>query len=396
MGQRWIRGALPAVMIHICIGSVYAWSVVTKPIMQTMGVSLTAVQWTFSIAIFILGMSAALLGSFAEKKGPKTAARISAGCFGVGLLGTGLAIRLGSVPLLYFFYGVVGGVGLGVGYIAPVKTLVKWFYDRKGVATGISVMGFGFAGTIAGPLFNYLFGIIGVSKTFFVMGIVYMAVMFAASQLIQPPPESYGAQAASGAQPRQFTVGQAVRTKEFYLLWAMLFINITAGISLISVTSPFLQDEVALLPAAAAAVVGLMALFNGVGRIFWASLSDYLGRPLVYTGFFLLQIFCFVCMYFSRSAIVLEVLLCVIVTCYGGGFSCIPAYLSDVFGNLNISAILGRVLTAWAVAGLAGPAFTAFTYGATGSYNGVLLVLAGLLTVGVVPAWVMMGLMKKR
>ena len=303
-----------------------------------------------------------------------------------------------SLPLLYLFYGAIGGVGLGVGYITPVKTLVNWFYDRRGLATGLSIMGFGFASAIAGPLINQLINSVGLVNTFFVLGAAYFALIIVSSFLIQPAPESHMqaiAPEAYTSRKKQYTAKEAMRTWQFYALWFLLFINITCGISLISVASPFLQDTIGLSALAAASIVGLMGIFNGGGRLVWATASDYLGRDVVYTAFFVLEIGAMLLLATMTHALTVEILLFLVMTCYGGGFSCIPAYLSDVYGTKQLSAIHGRILTAWAMAGIAGPFLTAWAKGATNSYQSTMFIFAGLFAAALCVSIFVMIMLRK-
>jgi OFA family oxalate/formate antiporter-like MFS transporter len=356
--------------------------VLTKHIMANTGIDdKSIVTWAFSIAIFFLGMSAAFLGNYVEKIGPRKSAFLCCLFFGVGLIGSGIASVLQNLPLLFFFYGVVGGIGLGIGYITPVKTLIRWFYDKKGFATGIAVMGFGFAAMIAGPLMEALISSIGLAKMFFVLGACYMTLIFTASRLIAPPPDDYekeSKQTATSSPLEQYTTSQAVRKLSFYALWFMLFVNISSGISLLAIASPMLQEKFPLIMTAAvsAAVVGIISLCNGLGRFVWSSLSDFLGRPIVYSGFFLLQTGLFLGLAFTTNHLVFQVLLFLIASCYGGGFACIPAYLSDMFGVKQVSAIHGRVLTAWACAGVVGPFFTTWVNETTGGYTSILIYIS--------------------
>lgn len=396
--NRWVNGAFPAVGIHISIGAVYAWSVFTGPVMNALGATLQEVQWAFSIAIFFLGMSAAFLGEFVEKIGPRNSGFICGLCYGAGLIGSGFAVKAGSLPLLYLFYGAIGGIGLGVGYITPVKTLVNWFYDRRGLATGLSIMGFGFASAIAGPLINQLIASVGLVNTFFVLGGVYFALIIVSSLCIKPAPASHMENIAPEAyhsRKKQYSVKEAVRTWQFYALWFLLFINITCGISIISVASPLLQETTGLTALAAAGVVGIMGVFNGGGRLVWATASDYLGRDVVYTSFFVLEIVAMLLLATITHTLTVEILLFIVMTCYGGGFSCIPAYLSDVYGTKQLSAIHGRILTAWAMAGIAGPGVTAWAKGVTNSYQSTMFIFAGLFTAALLVSIFLMFKLRK-
>ncbi|KAB7883073.1 L-lactate MFS transporter [Poseidonibacter ostreae] len=388
--NRWLM-ALSAVGVHICIGSVYAWSVYVKPIQEQMSWTLTDVTIAFSIAIFFLGLSAALMGKFVEKNGPRVSAIIAASLFGLGTMGSGLAIMMESKMLLYFFYGVLGGCGLGIGYISPVSTLVKWFPDKRGMATGLAIMGFGFASAIWGPTIKVLIEAVGISGTFFILGALYFVVMFASALYLEKPEEGY--------LPKKFKkkikegkkklkedlallgLNEAVKTPRFYGLWLMLFINVTCGIAIIGVASPLLQEVIGISTIAAAAAVGLMGIFNGAGRIFWASLSDYLTRPVVYIIFFATQAIAFYILPTVTEIVVFQVLLFFIMSCYGGGFASIPAYIGDIFGTKELGAIHGYILTAWAAAGLVGPLIISMVKDSTGSYSQTLYVFAGFFVV---------------
>ncbi len=375
--------ALSAVGIHISIGSVYAWSVLTKPIMKELGVGLKDVQWTFSLAILFLGLSAAFLGKLVERKGPRVSGLVSAACFTAGMLGAGVAVAVQSLPLLYLFYGVIGGIGLGVGYITPVSTLVKWFPENRGFATGCAIMGFGFASLIAGPVMQWLLERFSLSHMFFLMGIAYCAIMVPAARYLAPPKSLTSHALTEETCPltglTQVSAYNAVRTWQFYALWFILFINITCGIGLLSVASPMAQEVVGMSPMAAAAMVGIIGLVNGFGRLAWSSLSDFLGRANTYIAFFVIQPVAFYLMTTTTNETTFKVLVFSVMSCYGGGFATIPAFLSDLFGTRELGVIHGRILTAWAAAGVVGPLLVAWVKELTGGYNGTLLVFAAAL-----------------
>jgi len=386
--NRWLIAA-SAVGIHLSIGSVYAWSVFVKPIVNQLGWNLRETQFTFSIAILFLGLSAATLGRFVEKHGPRKSGTLASVLFGLGIAGSGLAIKMESIYLLYVCYGVLGGIGLGVGYIAPVSTLVKWFPDRRGLATGLAIMGFGFASLIGGPIIQRLIVFLGLTNTFFVLGTAYFLLIFVSSQYLAPPkpgwmPKAYVnrpdfAQAKQlKDDSQQFTANEALGTRCFYWLWLMFFINVTCGIAMISVASPMGQEVIGLTSLQAAAMVGLIGLFNGGGRIAWASLSDYIGRANTYTAFFSIQAIAFFLLPHTRNVLLFQGLLFLIMTCYGGGFACIPAFIGDVFGTKQLAAIHGYILTAWAAGGLTGPMFAAWVHERTGSYHNTPFVFVGL------------------
>ena len=370
--NKWLI-VLAAIGIHISIGSVYAWSVLTKPIMQAMGFSLKEVTWTFSLAILFLGTSAGFLGTYVEKYGPRRSGLVSMCFFVSGLLGTAYALTQQSLLLLYLFYGVIGGIGLGTGYITPVSTLVKWFPNNRGLATGLAIMGFGFASLVAGPLMQLLIAKFGLVQNFVILACIYAVVMTASALYLEPPKkvvvESKGEFKAKLPEQGQFTVQQAMHTWQFYALWWIFFTNITCGIGLLAVASPMAQEVIGMSPIAAASMVGIIGLLNGGGRIVWSTISDYLGRANTYIIFFIIEIAAFYLLGGVTDSFMFQLLVFIIITCYGGGFSCMPAYLSDLFGTKQLSAIHGRILTAWGLAGIAGPLLLSVIYESTHSYS---------------------------
>lgn len=370
--NKWLI-VLAAIGIHISIGSVYAWSVLTKPIMQAMGFSLKEVTWTFSLAILFLGTSAGFLGTYVEKYGPRRSGLMSMCFFVSGLLGTAYALTQHSLLLLYLFYGVIGGIGLGTGYITPVSTLVKWFPNNRGLATGLAIMGFGFASLVAGPLMQLLIAKFGLVQNFVILACIYAVVMTASALYLEPPKkvvvESKGEFKAKLPEQGQFTVQQAMHTWQFYALWWIFFTNITCGIGLLAVASPMAQEVIGMSPIAAASMVGIIGLLNGGGRIVWSTISDYLGRANTYIIFFIIEIAAFYLLGGVTDSFMFQLLVFIIITCYGGGFSCMPAYLSDLFGTKQLSAIHGRILTAWGLAGIAGPLLLSVIYESTHSYS---------------------------
>jgi len=442
MKNRWLI-ALSAVGVHASIGSVYAFSVFKKPLANLLeNASNNEIAWTFSFAIFFLGISAAIMGHFVEKQGPRASGRLAAAFFGGGLLIAGLGAMLSNLYIIWLGYGVLGGIGLGIGYITPVSTLVKWFPDRRGLATGLAIMGFGFGAFFGGPLFQMLmtkFGLgafeisslaeaanvpaiadkvadianpvaqqqavdaivasKGIAANWFIMGVVYLCVMFASASYLERPPEGWMPEGmkdaiASGKKKittdiSQQTANEAVKTGPFWGLWTMMFINITCGIAVIYSASPLAQESIGLSAVEAAAVVGLMSVFNGLGRIGWASLSDYLGRGNTYMAFFIIQIFAFYALPNITSVLLFQVVLYTILTCYGGGFATLPAFIGDLFGTKQLGAIHGYVLTAWAAAGLAGPQIAAFIRTLTGNYETTLYIFAGVFIVALIVSLLM-------
>ena len=387
--NKWLI-ALSAIGIHICIGSVYAWSVLTKPIMETMGFSLKDVTWTFSLAILFLGLSAGFLGSYVEKYGPRKSGLVSATFFCLGMLGTAFALTQHSMTLMYLFYGVVGGIGLGVGYITPVSTLVKWFPNNRGLATGLAIMGFGFASLIAGPVMQILIAKYGLINNFLILGCVYFVVMVASALYLEPPKTIDTSATAKHTvnQPTvtgpQYTAKEAMHTWKFAALWWIFFTNITCGIGLLAVASPMAQEVIKMSPLEAASMVGIIGLLNGGGRIAWSTLSDYIGRRNTYVLFFLIQIVAFYMLASVTDSFLFQALIYIIITCYGGGFSCMPAYLSDLFGTKQLSAIHGRILTAWGLAGIVGPLLLSLIYERTHSYSLTLYFFSGCFVVSLI------------
>ncbi|HTX58030.1 MAG TPA: OFA family MFS transporter [Verrucomicrobiae bacterium] len=376
--NRWLVPPA-ALCIHLCIGQVYALSVFTKPMSQAIGVtapapgdwSVPALGWIFSIAILILGLAAAFGGKWVERAGPRAAMFVSALCFCGGLIVAGLGVEAHLLWLVYLGYGVLGGCGLGIAYISPVSTLIKWFPDRPGLATGTAIMGFGGGALIGAPLavglmkhFANASGT-GVSQTMIVMGLVYFVWMFSGALIVRVPAEGWkpAGYVPPAAAAKLVTTGnvlleQALRTPQFYLLWFVLFLNVTAGIGVLGQASLMIQEMFGVTAVAAAGFVGLLSIFNMGGRIFWASMSDFMGRKATYVVFFALGAVLYVLVpsFGKLHAIVPFVLaFLVILSMYGGGFATIPAYLRDLYGTVNVGAIHGAVLTAWSAAGVAGP-----------------------------------------
>ncbi len=389
--NKWLI-VLSAIGIHICIGSVYAWSVLTKPIMQAMGFTLQETTWTFSLAILFLGLSAGFLGSYVEKHGPRRSGLVSTVFFGLGMLGTAFALTQHSLILMYLFYGFIGGIGLGTGYITPVSTLVKWFPNNRGLATGLAIMGFGFASLIAGPVMQLLIAKYGLINNFIILGCVYMLVMTASSLYLEPPQtvavteaKTKLAAVPASTQP-QYTVKEAMKTWQFYALWWIFFTNITCGIGLLAVASPMAQEVIKMTPLAAASMVGIIGLLNGLGRIVWSTVSDYIGRRNTYIIFFLIEIVAFYLLASVTDSFLFQALIFIIITCYGGGFSCMPAYLSDLFGTKQLSAIHGRILTAWGLAGIAGPLLLSWIKETTNSYSITLYFFSGCFVLSLIIA----------
>jgi MFS family permease len=407
MSERW-RIPVGAVLVHICIGSVYAWSTFNRPIQQLFP---DAPWWfsppytTFTTALVLLGLSAAFGGPWVERRGPRAAATAAALFFGTGLLIGGFGLAQSQSVLVFLGMGIIGGIGCGLGYISPVSTLVKWFPDRRGMATGMAIMGFGGGAFLAGYLNVYFMDRIGVANTVMVLGATYMVIMLAGARLLRRPPPGWKPEGWTGPVKTNAMItdvsvsrNHAIQTPQFYLLWGILFINVTAGIGILAQASPMMQDMFHRTAAQAALVVSIISVFNAGGRFLWASGSDYIGRRNTYLVFFVTQFFLFLLipgLAASSNWVLFQVALFVIFTMYGGGFATIPAFLADIFGPENVGAIHGALLTSWSAAAVAGPviitelsnrARAALPEGADRIhiYDTPLQVLAGLLAVGFV------------
>ena len=390
MRNRWFI-ALAAIGLHISIGSVYAWSVLTRPIMADMGFTLSQTTWTFSLAILMLGLSAGFLGSFAEKIGPKKSGLLAMLFWVTGLLGTAYALSIHNLTLLYLFYGIIGGIGLGIGYITPVSTLVKYFPNRPGFATGLAIMGFGFASLIAGPLMQYLVAQVGLVDTFIILGVIYLVIMGASSLYLKAPQPKHPTRTTKDkstmyVHTHGMLANDAMKTWQFRALWWVFFINITCGIGLLSLASPMAQEAIGMTPTAAASLVGIIGIFNGGGRIAWSTISDYLGRAQTYILFFIIEIVAFYLLAQTNSALTFQILILLIITCYGGGFACMPAYLADLYGIRQLSTIHGRILTAWGLAGIAGPMLVSYFHEAGYGYTTALECFAALFVINTIIA----------
>jgi MFS family permease len=407
-----------ALCIHLCIGQAYAFSVFNLPMSKLLGITksapgdwdLTELGWIFSIAIFFLGASAAVLGRWVEDGGPRRAMFTSALCFGGGFLVSAVGVSLHELWIVYLGYGVLGGIGLGLGYISPVSTLIKWFPDRPGMATGMAIMGFGGAAFIASPLSVWLMAKfatptdVGVVPTFVVLGIVYLLFMLVGAAIVRVPapgwrPEGY----VAPLRPKKLVttkdvyVYDALKTPQFWLIWWVLCLNVTAGIGVIGQASAMSQEMFPgrVTAVAAAGFVGLTSLFNMAGRFFWASISDYIGRKNTYFCFFVLGAVLYALVPYAGSiGSITAFVLCflVIFSMYGGGFATVPAYLKDMFGTRYVGAIHGMLITAWSMAGIFGPVLVNYIrqyqidHGVpkADAYNGTMYVMAALLVIGFV------------
>jgi MFS family permease len=420
-----------ALCVHLCIGQAYAFSVFNKPMTKLLGISqstapanwqtnldwvqslpndwtIPALGWIFSIAIFFLGVSSAVFGRWVEEGGPRRAMFTAALCWAGGFFLSAIGVYAHQLWLVYVGYGFIGGIALGIGYISPVSTLIKWFPDRPGMATGMAIMGFGGGAFIASPLSVWLMHQftttthVGVAETFIVLGIIYFIWMLVGSMIVRVPapgwkPEGYTppVQATKLITTSDVFVYDSYKTPQFWLIWLILCLNVTAGIGVLGQASLMSQEMFPgrITPVAAAGFVGLMSLFNMGGRFFWASTSDYIGRKNTYFIFMVLG-FVLYCLVPHTGTIgsVSAFVICflIIISMYGGGFSTVPAYLKDMFGTRYVGAIHGLLLTAWSAAGIFGPVIVNYlreynlAHGVpkAQAYNNTMYIMAGLLVIG--------------
>lgn len=415
--SRWLIPPA-AIAVHMCIGQVYAFSVFNKPMEKELGVPVSSVQWAYAIALVMLGLSAAVFGKWVERSGPRKTMVASWLCFCGGLLLAALAVQLKSLPLLLFGYGVVGGIGLGLGYISPVSTLVKWFPDRPGMATGMAIMGFGGGALIGSPLAQELMKHFanapetGALSALVAMAGIYTVFMLFGALLIRVPaegwkPEGWVPKANVGRMitTANVSVDTAWKTPQFWFLWVVLCMNVSAGIGLLGrasdmfqdmfLTSPSNESQIVTNAAIGAGFAGLLSIFNMGGRFVWSSVSDLTGRKRVYCIYFLLGAALYALLPWAQQThnkVLFVALTAVIISMYGGGFATIPAYLKDMFGTYQVGAIHGRLITSWSMAAVIGPLLINKLYDYRVSagipkaraYNDTFYLMCGLLMLGLV------------
>jgi MFS family permease len=421
--NRWLIPPA-ALAVHLCIGQAYATSVYKVALVEHFDVSLTAIGIIFSIAIVMLGLAAAVFGTWVDRNGPRAAMFTAAVFWVAGFLVGALGIYTEQLWLLYLGYGVLGGIGLGIGYISPVSTLIKWFPDRPGLATGMAIMGFGGGALVASPLSRQLMSYYdadydpavadsvpagtAVGALFLTLGALYLVFMMFGAFLVRVPaadwkPEGFDPSTVkkkSLVTTENVSAGNAVKTKQFWLLWVVLFCNVTAGIGILEQAAPMIQDffrtgEGSLVAASAAAgFVGVLSLFNMAGRFGWSTTSDFIGRKpmyMIYLGVGIL-LYLVLATLGSTATWIFVLTAAIIISFYGGGFSTVPAYLRDLFGTYQVGAIHGRLLTAWSAAGVAGPLIVNSVLDSRGTpgqlvagdYRPALFIMVGLLAVGFV------------
>ncbi len=389
VSNRWLIAAAGVVM-QVALGAVYAWSVFRKPLSQEFGTQVTQVNTAFTITIVALGISAFFGGLWMQKVGPRVVALTSGVLYGSGIFLASLSSS--SIVLLYLTYGLIAGVGIGLGYIVPIATLIKWFPDKRGVITGVAVGGFGAGAVLTAPIGTRLTSSVGVFGAFAILGVIYTVLVVGAALFLKNPPEGYrppgydpeADRGSAGTSAREFELREALGTWQWFALWALLFLNTTAGIAILSEAAPIAQEVGKTTAAVAATVVIAISVFNGIGRFFWAALSDFLGRKYVFLTMFLLQAVLFVVLPSTGSVVLFTVVACAIILCYGGGFGTMPAFAADYFGSAKVGQIYGLMLTAWSAAGIVGPLLISSIKDQTGSYDGAFYILAGVMLVSAI------------
>jgi OFA family oxalate/formate antiporter-like MFS transporter len=386
--NRW-RIAAAGVAMQVALGAVYAWSVFRKPLSEHFDTSVASVNLIFSLAILALGFAAYFGGRWMGKVGPRKVGMAAGVLYGAGIILA--SFSGGSILLLYLTYGLIAGAGIGLGYIVPVATLIKWFPDRRGFITGIAVAGFGAGALITAPIAERLIDSVGLFETFAILGVIYLVVVTGAAATLSNPPEDWK---PAGWQPEtetradrsgvDYDVSGALRTWQWWALWGLLFLNVTAGISLISEASPIAQEVTGASAATAAGLVSIISIANGAGRFIWAWLSDAIGRRWVFLTMFLIQAALFAIMPSIGTYALFAALAVVVISCYGGGFGTMPAFAADYFGSKHVGMVYGAMLTAWGIAGVVGPQLISYIRDSTGEYTSAFYIIAGIMLVSAI------------
>jgi MFS transporter, OFA family, oxalate/formate antiporter len=384
--NRWVI-AIAGIFFQIALGAVYAWSVFRAPLAKQFGWSISEITLTFTISIFVLGFAAFFGGLWLNRKGPRIVALTGGTLYGLGVF---LASFSHSLSWLYLSYGVIGGIGLGLGYIVPVAVLVKWFPDRRGLITGIAVGGFGAGALITAPVATRLIQSVGVLTTFAYLGIGYLVVTVISGAFMQNPPDGWKPEGwapttlqASQRAGHDFVLSEALKTWQWYALWLLLFLNTCAGISVISQEAPIFQELTGASAIVAAGMVGIASIGNAVGRVFWAWVSDLITRRATFAVVFVLQVLLFWFLPSIATVSLMTIVTFVVLMCYGGGFGTMPAFAADYFGPKNVGPIYGLMLTAWSFASAFGPLFIAHMRESAGSYGRALHIISALMAVSI-------------
>jgi OFA family oxalate/formate antiporter-like MFS transporter len=385
--NRWGIAAA-GVVLQLALGAVYAWSVFRIPLVHGFGWTISEVTLAFTIAIFTVGVASFLGGLWMRSVGPRVVGMTGGALYGVGVFLASFSNH--GLWVLYLTYGIIGGTGLGLGYIVPVATLVKWFPDRRGFIMGIAVAGFGAGALLTAPLATRLIATQGVLHTFAILGLAYFIMAVASCWFMVDPPPDYRpagwnpATVRSRRSSRDYTLGEALRSWQWYGLWALLFLNVSAGISIISQAAPMAEEITGVSAAAAAGMVGIISLANGSGRFLWAWLSDFIGRRWVFLAMFLIQAVIFFLMPEVGHFGLFSLLAFVVLLCYGGGFGTMPAFAADYFGTRDVGSIYGLMLTAWGFGSVLGPMLIAYIRQTTGRYGEALYIIAAIMLVSAI------------
>ncbi len=385
--NRWVI-AIAGICLQIVLGAVYAWSVFRIPLSKQFGWSISQVTLTFTISIFVLGFAAFFGGLWMNRKGPRVVALTAATLYGVGVFLTSFSAN--KLWWLYLSYGFIGGLGLGLGYIVPVAVLVKWFPDRRGLITGIAVGGFGGGALITAPVATRLIQSVGVLPTFAYLGVAYFIIAIIAALFMQNPPEGFvpegwapSAKQTSERAGHDYFLSEALKTWQWWVLWFILFLNTTAGISVISQEAPIFQELTKVAAVVAGGMVGIASMGNAAGRVFWAWLSDLITRRATFVVMFIVQVLLFWLLPSIAVPSMMTTITFVILMCYGGGFGTMPAFTADYFGPKNVGPIYGLMLTAWSFASVFGPLYIARMRETTGNYATALHVIAGVMALSI-------------
>jgi OFA family oxalate/formate antiporter-like MFS transporter len=424
--NRWLI-ATAGTVVMICLGTVYSWSIFTRPLIATRHWTNTETTWIFALAIFFLGVGAVIGGRWQDKVGPRIVTIAGVLLWGAGNLLAGLGVNSFGPWWMYVFYGVIGGLGLGMGYITPVATVTKWFPDKRGLASGMVVMGFGLGAFVFNQIVTRIAGFAGAAKhatayiaakdaatkagitfdptsipaalqltpddsgaiasVFIAAGIIFAIVGGLCAMTLRNPPQGFtvaGAVAKAASGGRNYTPGEVLRAPQFYLLWLMLFLNVTAGILIISNAVPIYSDLTGATAAQAGAIYGFLAVFNGLGRFFWGAVSDRIGRNMAFVLIFGIQAVVFFVMGGLHDFVTLGIAFAIVLLCYGGGFGTMPSFNADYFGTKFLGVNYGMIITAWGFAGIVGPLIAAFVKDKTGSFTQALVPVAIMLLVAAI------------
>lgn len=420
--NRWLI-ATAGTIVMICLGVVYSWSIFTNPLIAAFHWSNAVTTWTFALAIFFLGIGAVIGGRWQDRVGPRTVTIVGVALWGIGNILAGIGTGALGAPWLYLTYGVIGGIGNGMAYITPVAMVTKWFPDKRGLGSGMVVMGFGLgaffynqiiprwgpfakaakdatayvtaqaaaikAGTPFDPAQYALppSDLDAITRAFLLSGIAFLVIGVACASMLRNPPAGYtvpGAVAAASSTARDYTPGDVLRTHQFYLLWLMLFLNVTAGILIISNAVPIYSSLTGAAASVAAPVYGLLAIFNGLGRFFWGAVSDRIGRNMAFVLIFGIQVVVFFVLGGLHSFVLVGLCFAIVLLCYGGGFGTMPSFNADYFGTRFMGINYGMIITAWGFGGLVGPLIAAFVRDRTGSFTGALVPVAVMLLVAMI------------